>query len=209
MTARSAAAALALAAMLALSSCAAEAPPAAETPAPTVTVTVSPSPEPEVALGDFGFTYFGAATIDAADVAALEAQLGAAVDVPAECPWYPMIASHGTYAETRAFFDSRGVTPGVRFFYTLEMGDDGVMPRTVEGVGVGSTEAEVLAAYPSAVIDNSFEDVSLGPIKRIIVDDPASDSKYVFGLFEGDEYIGILQWGPDAGGQWAHLCLPL
>lgn len=208
MTARIAAAALALVATFVLSSCAADAPPAAETPAPTVTVTVSPTPEPEVALGDFGFTYFGAATIDAADVSALEAQLGAAVDVPAECPWYPIVATHGTYAETRAFFDSRGVTPGVRFFYTLEMGDDGVMPRTVEGVGVGSTEAEVLAAYPTAVIDN-FDDISIGTITRITVDDPASTSRYVFGLYEGDANVSLLQWGPDAGGQWAHLCLPL
>lgn len=209
MTARYSAVALAVVASLALSSCASDAPPAAETPAPTVTVTVSPTAEPEVELGDFGFTYFGSATIDAADVAALEAQLGASVDVPAECPWYPMIASHGTYAETRAFFDSHGIESGVRFFYTLEMGDDGVMPRTVEGVGVGSTEAEVLAAYPSAVIDNDFEDISVGPLKRIIVEDPDSDSRYVFALYDGDTNVSLLQWGPHAGGQWAHLCLPL
>lgn len=207
MSTRTAAAVL-VAAAFALSSCATPAPPAAETPAPTVTITVTPSPEPEVALGDFGFTYYGSGTIDAADVAELELQLGATVDVPAECPWYPTVATHGTFASTHAFFDSRGERDGVLFFYTLEMGDDGDMPRNVEGIGVGSTEAEVLAAYPSAVVD-TYDDISVGPLTRITVDDPASDSRYVFALLEGDDRIALLQWGPEAGGQWAHLCLPL
>lgn len=190
-----------------ISACATPAEPAAESPAPTVTVTVEPTPTPTpTPEGDFDFTSFGAAQIGAPDVATLEAQLGAPVGIEEICPWYPEVGSHGTYAQTYAFLDD---TEGVVFFYTLEMGDDGDMPRTAEGVGVGSTEAEILAAYPDAVIDDSFEDVSLGPLRRIIIDDPASDSKYVFAAAPGSDFYNLLQWGPRAGGQWAHLCLPL
>lgn len=85
------------------------------------------------------------------------------------------------------------------------MGD---LPRNAEGVGVGSTQAEVLAAYPAAVVD-AYEDISVGPMTRITVDDPDSDANYVFALTDGSPVVNLLQWGSTTGGQWAHLCLPL
>ena len=116
---------------------------------------------------------------------------------------------HGADAFTYAFTDPDGVDPGILFFYTQDFSDGSApMPRNAEGVGVGSTEAEVLAAYPGAVVD-AYEDISVGPMTRITVDDPDSGSTYVFALTEGSPVVNLLQWGTAAGGQWAHLCLPL
>jgi hypothetical protein len=77
-------------------------------------------------------------------------------------------------------------------------------PRNAEGVGIGSTQAEVMAAFPTAVL-GSMTDIGAGDITTITVDDPDSDSKYVYG-FNGSSTVNLLQWGPGAGNQWSHLC---
>lgn len=41
-------------------------------------------------------------------------------------------------------------------------------------------------------------DLGAGDIDTITVDDPDSDS--------GSTTVDLLQWGPDAGTQWSHLC---
>lgn len=210
MSLRTATTALVLAAALTLAGCAMPAPPAAETPAPTVTVTVEATAEPEPeALADFGFTYFRGGQLSAADFSTFSTQFGAAVTGLAECPWYAQVESHGPDTWTYAFTDPEGVDPGILFFYTQDFSSGMVgLPRNAEGVGVGSTEAEVLAAYPGAMVD-AYEDISVGSMTRITVDDPASDSKYVFAITDGSTVVNLLQWGTTAGGQWAHLCLPL
>lgn len=210
MSRRSATAALMLAAALALTGCATPVPPAAQTPAPTVTVTVEPTAEPEPeALADFGFTFFRGGQLSAADFATFSAQFGSPVTGIAECPWYAEVETHGPDAATYAFTDPQGVNPGILFFYTQDFSAGAAgLPRNAESVGVGSTQAEVLAAYPDAVVD-VFEDLSAGPMTRITVSDGASGSKYVFAITDGSPAVNLLQWGPTAGGQWAHLCLPL
>lgn len=199
---------LILVALFTLAGCATPAPPAAETPAPTVTVTVEPSAEPEV-LADYGFTFFRGGQLSAADFATFSTQFGSPVAGIAECPWYAEVEQHGADVATYAFTDPRGIDPGILFFYTQDFstGTPG-LPRNAEGVGVGSTQAELLAAYPGAVVD-VYEDLSVGPMTRITVDDPDSDSKYVFAITDGASAVNLLQWGTTAGTQWAHLCLPL
>jgi hypothetical protein len=171
-------------------------------PEPTVTVTVTPEPE---ATPDFGFTFF-----EQAQVGSTWDQLSAQLHYPVagieECPWYGAVWN-SEIATTYAFTDSSNPGAGVSFFYTNRFlaADGASFPRNAEGVGVGSTQAQVVAAYPTAVV-GSHDDLGAGHITTITVDDPDSDSVYVFGLSEGRAVVDLLQWGPNAGNQWSHLC---
>ena len=176
-------------------------------PAPTVTVTFTPAPAAEP---DYGFAFFHAATIGSS-----WAEMGAQLHMPVGpydgCAWYGSVWSTEV-AYTNAFLDSRNPAAGATFFYTdYFLATSGAsFPRNAEGVGVGSTKAEILAAYPSAVVD-SYRDEGAGDMTRITVADPASDSKYVFAITgnAGSNVIDLLQWGPGAGSQWSHLCTGL
>lgn len=174
-------------------------------PAPTVTVTATPAPA--AATPDYGFTFFHEATMGSS-WAQMSAQLHMPVGPFDGCPWYGSIWST-ELATTTAFQDSRDSATGVTFFYTnyflASSGEN--FPRNAEGVGVGSTQAEVIAAHPSAVVD-TYNDLGAGDMTRLTVQDPDSDSKYVFAITgnAGSNVVDLLQWGPDAGTQWSHLC---
>ena len=171
------------------------------TPEPAVTVTVTETPAP---APDYGFTFFHGAQMGAT-WAQMSAQLHMPVGGADGCPWYGAVWSTDL-AYTYAFTDSRDTSSGVTFFYTDKFlapgGAD--FPRNAEGIGVGSRRADVLAAYPSAVV-GGVDDLGAGHIDTITVNDPDSSSKYVFG-FTGGSRVSLLQWGPGAGTQWSHLC---
>ncbi|MEO6942503.1 MAG: hypothetical protein ABI238_04995 [Terrimesophilobacter sp.] len=173
-------------------------------PVPTVTVTVTPAP---VAEPDYGFTFFHAATIGSS-WAQMSAQLHMPVGPFDGCPWYGTVWST-ELASTTAFLDSRNPATGATFFYTnyLLATSGASFPRNSEGVGVGSSKSEVLAAYPSAVVD-TYTDLGAGNMTRITVAEPSSGSKYVFAITgsAGANVVDLLQWGPGAGSQWSHLC---
>lgn len=176
--------------------------PGEPTTTPTVTVTApAPDPEPQP---DYGFTFFHGATIGSS-----WEQMSDGLNYPVtgmpECPYYGAVWQTSA-AFTGAFFDPDGLADGTIFFYTMDGGTGSSdYPRNAEGVGVGSTVAAVLAAYPTAV-QTSHTDLGAGDLELITVDDPDSDSKYVFAYYAGDPRITLLQWGPQAGSQWSHLC---
>ena len=181
-------------------------------PTPTASPSESPSPIPSptatAAVGaDYGFTFF-----EEAQLGSTFAQLGEQLHYPVGafdgCPYYASVWQT-ELAVTTAFTDPENPGAGVSFFYTnillAQPGDP--FPRNAEGIGIGSTQAQVLAAYPSA-IQGDITDLGAGPIHTITVEDPDSDAKYVFGTTDGATSVDLLQWGDgDAVGvQWSHLC---
>jgi len=132
----------------------------------------------------------------------MSAALGFSVAGPAECPNYlPLDGT--TDSITWYFTDDLG--HGFAVFYSQARSGIGVYPRNAEGVGIGSTQAELLAGYPSAVVGTTH-DLGAGDITTVTVDDPSSDSQYVFGFSSGSSTVDLLQWGLLAGNQWSHLC---
>ena len=196
---------------LALAGCSAPAAvtTGAASPSPSASASGSPSatptPDPTVAAprADYGFTFFEDAQLGATWTE-MSAQLGYPVAGLTECPWYGVLDQTDP-SITWAFADSQNPAAGTTFFYSQAQPGVTSYPRNAENVGVGSTAGEVNAAYPGAVLD-SMSDLGAGPIARLTVDDPASDSKYVFGFTEGSPTVDLLQWGTRAGTQWSHLC---
>ena len=196
--------------VLALTACGGPAPTptddasggASPTPTPTPEIMEPFEPEPRA---DFGFTFFEDAQIGST-FAEISAQLHYPVGPYDGCDYYAPIWTTELFT-TSAFTDSANPGSGVTFFYSNRFlaADDASFPRNAEGVGIGSTEADILGAYPAAVVE-SVTDPGAGPLTKYTVDDPDSDSKYVFAISDGSAVVDLLQWGVNAGGQWSHLC---
>lgn len=172
----------------------------------TVTPAPTPTPEPVEPQADFGFTFFHEGTIGST-WAQLSEQLHYPVAGMDECPYFGAVWNTDL-ATTYAFTDASNPDAGVQFFYANRFlaPDDAPFPRNAEGVGIGSTQDEVVAAYPDAVVD-AYQDLTAGDLTRITVEDPDSDAKYVFAISSGSAVVDLLQWGSgNFGGQWGHLC---
>ena len=196
--------------VLALSACGSPTPTdagdtsAPPTPTPSPTETTGPL-EPDATRADYGFTFFEEAQIGSS-FAEISAQLHYPVGPYDGCPYYANVWTTELFT-TSAFTDVDNPGGPIVFFYSNRFlaPDDAEFPRNAEGVGIGSTEAEILAAYPSAVVE-AATDPGAGPLTKYTVDDPDSDSRYVFAISDGSAVVDLLQWGPEAGNQWSHLC---
>ncbi len=173
-------------------------------PTPSASETTGPL-EPDAPTADYGFTFFEEAQLGST-FAEISAQLHYPVGPYDGCPYYGSLWTTELFT-TSAFTDVDNPGGPTVFFYSNRFlaPDDASFPRNAENVGIGSTEAEILAAYPSAVVE-AATDPGAGPLTKYTVDDPDSDSKYVFAISDGSAVVDLLQWGPQAGGQWSHLC---
>lgn len=177
--------------------------PSASIPAATPTASAAPAPIP-----DYGFTFYRGAHIgDNWDQ--ISTGLHHPIVTSPECPWFRNL-EHTVDYDTNALWDTSVSATGVDLFYTFPgtAGVTGTFPRNAEGIGIGSTKAEVLAAYPDAVVDTITPHVE-ATVTRITVNDPHSDAQYAYrisGNYGADVVDGV-QWGVGGvGGVWDHYC---
>jgi len=135
---------------------------------------------------------------------------GAPLTVPEICPWIAEIVAMddpGFYVT--AYSDNEN--PGdYIFMFTLRWFADPAeaasfeMPRTAEGITIGSTTAEVLAAYPAGT-EIVFDDISRGPRNQIIVPTTATTT-YNFDVV--DDVVVEISWGEhlENGGPYGDTC---
>ena len=169
------------------------APAATPSPSPIPVVTPSPSPSPDVAEIDFDrFTtiYLGMTFAEAS------AASGIAIQGEAMCPWFANIVVDdpvGLYVGTVSPIEAAGSE--IWFFRMLWLDDPALapadLPSTVEGITIGSTEAEVVAAYPSAVL-TTVDDIARGTRTFYLVPGP-NDLTLIFDVQSG--LVSEITWG--------------
>lgn len=216
---RSSLAVVATAAVLACAGCGTEAgasptvtATATETATATVVASASAAPPAAPVTGpDYGFDFFHEAFIDDTFAEASEG-LHFTVLGYDECPHYAPVWSTEA-GVVNAFYDPLRDAGGEisLFSFQLLRGEaDSPWPRNADGVGPGSTLAELVATYPDAAVD-SYEDITAGTLTRVIVEDPVSDHVIAYGITGGwGDRVDLMQWGRgNVGTQWGHLCTGL
>ncbi len=163
------------------------------TPSSAPVVTPSPSPSPDAAEIDFDrFTdiYVGMTFAEAS------AASGIAIQGEAMCPWFANIVVDdpvGLYVGTVSPIEAAGSE--IWFFRMLWLDDPALapadLPSTTEGITIGSTQAEVVAAYPSATL-TTVDDISRGTRTFYLVPGP-SDLTLIFDIQSG--LVSEITWG--------------
>jgi hypothetical protein len=185
-------------------------PSASPTPTETAVAFTCPTwtDDPDAGVAAIGPNYFAGACLgESFDGAAAN---GAAVTVEASCPWYGTLVaddSLGFYVSTITEMDTPGesITLFRMSWFTDPADAAGLdMPSTAEGITIGSTEAQVLAAYPTAT-EVSFDDISRGPRTQLVVETSA-DTSYNFDITDG--LVNEISWGYgiSEGGPNGELC---
>ncbi|MGC4175695.1 hypothetical protein [Demequina sp.] len=182
------------------------------TPSPTETATAMDCPtwtdDPDYTAAAIGPSSFAGVCIGQS-FAEAEAT-GAPVTAPESCPWYGQIVAQddpGFYVT--ALSDPSDPGGRINFFIMYWYADPAdaasyEMPRTAEGITVGSTVDEVMAAYPTAS-EVSFDDIARGARTQLIV--PTSEStSYNFDIVDG--VVTEVSWGEGLmdGGPNGDLC---
>jgi hypothetical protein len=167
----------------------------ASTPTPTSTPAVTPSPSPSPAQAEIDFDRFRDIYVGMS-FAEASAASGIAVTGESMCPWFANIIDDdptGLYVATTSWVD----TPGdeILFFRMLWLDDPALapagLPRTTEGITIGSTVADVLAAYPSATL-TTIDDMSRGARSFFLVAGP-DDLTLIFDVQSG--LVSEITWG--------------
>jgi hypothetical protein len=115
------------------------------------------------------------------------------------CPWYTVLASQDPlYVVAVTHPDAPG---DEIFLFRLSwqgLPTDALayeMPRTAENIGIGSTEAELVAAYPQATF-LTVDDMSRGPRDQYVLAGDGGNSM-VFDVIDG--YVAEITWGQNLG----------
>lgn len=191
--------------------------PSTSTPTPTqttppVTTQGDPCVDPSVSfdgLTGIDFDRYAEICVGMSFDAASKAMPGPPIDGEAACPWYALVLSindPGLYVAAVTRPDDPGAA--ISMFLMSWQGDPAAAkafgaPSTVKGISVGSTTAEVKAAYPTAT-SITFNDTARGMRTQLIVAGPGGDSM-VFDVTSGA--VSDMYWGKGiAQGVNGELC---
>lgn len=197
-------------AALFLSSCATPGAPGATPPEPSATVepapsgspepSVEPTPDPEPTrppLAELVVSTEGLGTLQIGDTLVDDPVAGMAVFDPEFCG-PEVLGSRGDPGRWIAHPDYTAATRyGGPLAFGLAVGEDDVLHRidifapvlgTAEGIGIGSTEAELLSAYPDAVSTDFFA------TRVYVVPGSLGDLQLEVAIAPGDEYS---DWAPE------------
>ncbi len=190
------------------------------TPSPTPTETSTPTPtpstggcpvwvdDPDNPLAAIDFNRYVGICVGMSFPEAAVAS-GMPVIGEASCPWLANITADETLGfYVSAMSNDPDPNSEILFFRMIWQSDPALansyeMPRTAQGISIGSTEAELLAAYPSAVAV-MVDDMSRGPRDERLVSGP-DGLTYVFSIIDG--YVSEIAWGLNlTSGQNGELC---
>jgi hypothetical protein len=189
-------------------------PSATPSPSPTPTETAAAaecptwSDDPDEAAAAIGPISFAGVCIGHSFDDAIAS--GATLTVPEACPWVgELVAIDDPGLFVSAYSDPEDAGAYIDFFVMRWFGHPAdatsfEMPSTAEGITIGATQAEVLAAYPDAT-EVEFDDLARGPRTQIVV--PTSPTTtYNFDIMDG--VVIEVSWGEnlDMGGPNGDLC---
>lgn len=181
-------------------------PSPSPTPEPT-TPSATPGPEMGNPCDDPDATAVGLPAIDFNRYAniclgmsfaeASDAMPGPPIAGEAQCPWYAELLAvddPGLYVAAVTEPDNPGAD--IFLFRMIWLGDPAdaasfAAPETQQGISVGSTTAEVNAAYPSATTV-AIDDPARGPRNQLVVSGPGGNS-LVFDVTSG--HVDAMYWG--------------
>jgi len=135
---------------------------------------------------------------------------GAPITTPEQCPWYgQLVAQDDPGFYVTALSDPSAPGAEISFFILYwftepEVAASFEVPRTAEGITIGSTVDEVMAAYPTAT-EVTFDDIARGSRTQLVVPTSA-DTTYNFDVPDG--VVTEISWGKglSEGGPNGDLC---
>ena len=175
------------------------APSASSAATPTAAAPAAPDPAPAPAPEtDYDFTRLY--DLHIGDTFSDHSIAAGAVATPlAVCPWLADVTVPGQDPNIYLSWESEAFDPPGPTHTFIISGDVAAVatfdsPLNAEGIGVGSTAAEVLAQYPDAVsFTNDF--TAFGTLTQIRVDAPHSGDRYYFWIDPATNRVFRIEFG--------------